>query len=125
MANGGSFRGDCGDGDGGGVRSTRGAGGASDAPRYARAGEPGRGARVLRRRGPNRCRGTEDSSRSRSPEGGGGLKRAVDIVISFAVLLVLAPVLSLVALAIWVSDGRSPFYRGARLARGGGEFRML
>ncbi len=53
------------------------------------------------------------------------MKRAVDIVISFAVLLVLAPVLSLVALAIWVSDGRSPFYRGARLARGGGEFRML
>ncbi len=58
------------------------------------------------------------------------LKRALDIAVSTAALILLAPALALIALAVWIADFRSPFFSGKRLARGDSEssrreFRML
>ena len=53
------------------------------------------------------------------------MKRIFDFTISVAALMVLAPLLLLIAAAIWLADFRSPLYAGIRIARGGGEFRML
>lgn len=52
-------------------------------------------------------------------------KRALDIACALAGLTLLAPLLVLIAAAVWFEDRRSPWYRGARVARGGGEFRMV
>ena len=40
-------------------------------------------------------------------------------------MTLLAPPLALIALAIWIEDRYSPFFYGRRVARGGGDFRML
>jgi lipopolysaccharide/colanic/teichoic acid biosynthesis glycosyltransferase len=53
------------------------------------------------------------------------MKRAFDAVCSLAGLVMLAPLLILIAAAVWVEDRHSPLFCGTRLARGGGEFRMV
>jgi lipopolysaccharide/colanic/teichoic acid biosynthesis glycosyltransferase len=52
------------------------------------------------------------------------LLRALDVLIAGTILLVLAPLLALVALAIALTSGRPVFYRGARVGRAGAIFRM-
>jgi lipopolysaccharide/colanic/teichoic acid biosynthesis glycosyltransferase len=53
------------------------------------------------------------------------MKRLVDILAASAGLALLGLPLSIVALAIWLEDRHSPFYFGRRVARGGGDFRMV
>lgn len=53
------------------------------------------------------------------------MKRLLDIWIAACSLLVLAPLLAVVAAAVWLEDGGSPWYRGLRVGRNGREFRML
>jgi lipopolysaccharide/colanic/teichoic acid biosynthesis glycosyltransferase len=53
------------------------------------------------------------------------MKRALDIVVSFAGLLALAPQLVGTALAVWLYDRHSPFFRGLRVGKGGAAFHML
>lgn len=53
------------------------------------------------------------------------MKRLVDLIASSLGLLVLSPVLALTALAIWLEDRHSPFYRAPRMARHHGRFFML
>jgi lipopolysaccharide/colanic/teichoic acid biosynthesis glycosyltransferase len=53
------------------------------------------------------------------------LKRLLDILIATYALLVLAPLLAAVAVAVWLEDGGSPWYRGVRVGRSGRQFRML
>jgi lipopolysaccharide/colanic/teichoic acid biosynthesis glycosyltransferase/nucleoside-diphosphate-sugar epimerase len=53
------------------------------------------------------------------------MKRALDLICSGLGLIVLSPLLALAALAVWLEDGRSPFFAGRRVARGGGHFRMI
>jgi lipopolysaccharide/colanic/teichoic acid biosynthesis glycosyltransferase len=50
--------------------------------------------------------------------------RALDILISASILLVLSPLLALTAAAIALSSGRPVFYHGARVGRAGAIFRM-
>ena len=49
----------------------------------------------------------------------------LDVSIAACALLLLAPLLAAVAAAVWLEDGGSPWYRGARVGRNGREFRML
>jgi lipopolysaccharide/colanic/teichoic acid biosynthesis glycosyltransferase len=53
------------------------------------------------------------------------MKRIFDILISVFALTLLSPLLATIAIAIWLDDRHSPFYRALRVARGGGDFRML
>jgi len=53
------------------------------------------------------------------------MKRLVDISIAGFALLLLLPVLAAIATAVWIEDRGSPWYRGVRVGRRGGEFRML
>ncbi len=53
------------------------------------------------------------------------MKRLFDILISLTALIVLSPILALIAAAIWIDDRHSPFFLARRVARGGGEFRMV
>lgn len=53
------------------------------------------------------------------------MKRALDIAVSLTGLILASPLLVAVALAIWLSDFRSPFYIAPRMARGGGLFKMV
>jgi lipopolysaccharide/colanic/teichoic acid biosynthesis glycosyltransferase len=53
------------------------------------------------------------------------MKRAFDIAVSLAGLILTSPLLAAVAVAIWLSDFHSPFYIAERMARGGGAFRMV
>lgn len=53
------------------------------------------------------------------------LKRLFDIFVSLTALIVLSPFLVAVAIAIWLQDYRSPFYKAPRVARGGGLFIMM
>lgn len=53
------------------------------------------------------------------------MKRLLDISIAACALLVLAPLLAAVAVAVWLEDGGSPWYRGVRVGRSGRQFRML
>lgn len=53
------------------------------------------------------------------------MKRTFDILVSAGGLIVLAPVFAAVALLIWLDDRRSPLYLAQRVARGGGDFRMV
>jgi lipopolysaccharide/colanic/teichoic acid biosynthesis glycosyltransferase len=53
------------------------------------------------------------------------LKRTLDILVSAAGLLILSPLLGGLMLAIWLYDRHSPIYAAARVARGGGVFRMV
>jgi lipopolysaccharide/colanic/teichoic acid biosynthesis glycosyltransferase len=50
--------------------------------------------------------------------------RALDILISASILVLLLPLLALTALAIVVSSGRPVFYHGARVGHAGAIFRM-
>lgn len=53
------------------------------------------------------------------------MKRLLDIGVALAALCALSPILLGIALAVWLEDRRSPWFRGVRVARGGGHFRML
>lgn len=53
------------------------------------------------------------------------LKRVFDVVISFLGLLLASPILLPVMYLVWRQDGHSPFYIAARVARGGGTFKMV
>ena len=53
------------------------------------------------------------------------IKRAFDIFAAFFGLLFFSPLLAAVMLGIWLQDRQSPFYIAPRVARGGGEFRMI
>jgi lipopolysaccharide/colanic/teichoic acid biosynthesis glycosyltransferase len=53
------------------------------------------------------------------------MKRAIDFAAALCGLLVLAPLLGLIALAIWLEDRHSPLFVAPRVARGGGLFRMV
>lgn len=53
------------------------------------------------------------------------LKRAVDIVLSFTALEMLAPLMGLIALAIRITSAGPVFYFGLRVGRGGRTFRMI
>jgi lipopolysaccharide/colanic/teichoic acid biosynthesis glycosyltransferase len=53
------------------------------------------------------------------------MKRLLDIAVSLAALVALAPFLAGIAAAVWLHDRRSPWFRGLRVGRGGGAFRML
>jgi lipopolysaccharide/colanic/teichoic acid biosynthesis glycosyltransferase len=50
--------------------------------------------------------------------------RALDVLISGSILLLLSPLLALTAAAIAISSGRPVLYRGARVGRAGAIFRM-
>lgn len=51
-------------------------------------------------------------------------KRALDVVLALLLILVSAPVLILLALALWIESG-NPFYNQPRLGQNGRVFRML
>jgi lipopolysaccharide/colanic/teichoic acid biosynthesis glycosyltransferase len=53
------------------------------------------------------------------------LKRTFDFLIALIALTLLAPLFALIAAAIWLDDGKSPFFLARRVARGGGDFRMV
>jgi lipopolysaccharide/colanic/teichoic acid biosynthesis glycosyltransferase len=53
------------------------------------------------------------------------MKRSFDILISLTALIILAPILAAIAVLIWLADRRSPFFLALRVARGGGDFRMV
>jgi len=53
------------------------------------------------------------------------VKRALDLVASLVGLLVGSVILVPAMIAVWLQDGRSPFYVAPRAARGGGTFRMV
>jgi lipopolysaccharide/colanic/teichoic acid biosynthesis glycosyltransferase len=53
------------------------------------------------------------------------MKRAFDFLIALIALTLLAPLLAVIAAAIWLDDRHSPFFFAARVARGGGAFRMV
>jgi lipopolysaccharide/colanic/teichoic acid biosynthesis glycosyltransferase len=53
------------------------------------------------------------------------MKRTFDFLTSLTALLLLAPFLAAIALAIWLDDRKSPFFFALRVARGGGDFRMV
>lgn len=52
-------------------------------------------------------------------------KRAFDLGFAIVALALLWPVISGLALAIWLRDGANPFYRGLRVGRHGRDFRMI
>lgn len=52
-------------------------------------------------------------------------KRTFDIILALFALVVAAPVLAVACLLIWAQDGHGPLFRGARVGRGGRDFRML
>jgi lipopolysaccharide/colanic/teichoic acid biosynthesis glycosyltransferase len=56
---------------------------------------------------------------------GDALKRAFDVVAALSGLGLLLPLLGLIALAVWLEDRRSPWFRGVRVGRGGRRFRMI
>jgi lipopolysaccharide/colanic/teichoic acid biosynthesis glycosyltransferase len=53
------------------------------------------------------------------------LKRLLDLSIAAWALLLLAPLLAVIAAAVWLEDGGSPWYRGVRVGRNERQFRML
>jgi lipopolysaccharide/colanic/teichoic acid biosynthesis glycosyltransferase len=53
------------------------------------------------------------------------MKRTFDILIALTALILLAPILATIAAAIWLADRKSPFFLALRVARGGGDFRMV
>lgn len=53
------------------------------------------------------------------------MKRALDVIVAAAVLLVLAPVLVVAAAAVGLTTGRPVFFRQARAGRGGVPFELL
>ena len=65
----------------------------------------------------------EETLRQRRPQL--AAKRAMDVVLSGAVLLLLWPLFLLIALAIVIDDPGPVFYRQVRVGRGGKEFRIF
>lgn len=53
------------------------------------------------------------------------LKRLLDVVVSFFVLLIASPILLLFMFLVWLQDRHSPFYIAPRVAKGGGTFKMV
>ncbi len=53
------------------------------------------------------------------------MKRLLDFLIATCALLAFTPLLAAVAIAVWLEDRNSPWYRGVRVGLGGREFRML
>ena len=53
------------------------------------------------------------------------VKRAFDLIVAAAALIVLSPVMFLVALAIWLEDGRPIFYRQIRMGLDGKPFEIV
>jgi lipopolysaccharide/colanic/teichoic acid biosynthesis glycosyltransferase len=53
------------------------------------------------------------------------LKRAFDILVASAGLLLFSPLLGAVMLAIWLQDRRSPFYIAPGAPHSGGTFRIF
>src|ERR1700733_3786825 len=53
------------------------------------------------------------------------MKRLFDFLTALIALTLLAPFLAAIALAIWLEDRKSPFFFALRVARGGGDFRMV
>lgn len=53
------------------------------------------------------------------------LKRALDCGVALCGLVLLSPLLVLIALAVWLEDRHSPWFRGVRIGRGGRRFRMI
>lgn len=53
------------------------------------------------------------------------MKRFIDIVVSLFGLIVLGPILLIFMFLVWLQDRHSPFYLGVRVAKGGGEFKMV
>ena len=74
--------------------------------------------------------GVEDPqtlSRSRPPGGafGAAVKRALDLTVALTALLMAAPVLAAVSIAVLLTMGRPVLFRQARIGRGGREFTIL
>jgi lipopolysaccharide/colanic/teichoic acid biosynthesis glycosyltransferase len=53
------------------------------------------------------------------------LKRALDVTLSLAVLVVLGPFFLVVLGLVWLQDRHDPFYRALRVGRGGRDFTMM
>ena len=53
------------------------------------------------------------------------MKRTFDLLAALLTLTILAPLFALIAAVIWLDDGKSPFFFARRIARGGGDFRMV
>ena len=53
------------------------------------------------------------------------MKRSLDFLVALIALTFLAPVLAMVAILIWLEDLHSPLFLARRVARGGGDFRMV
>ncbi|PYQ28601.1 MAG: undecaprenyl-phosphate glucose phosphotransferase [Acidobacteria bacterium] len=53
------------------------------------------------------------------------VKRAFDLIVAGAALIVLSPVMLIVALAIWLEDGRPIFYRQIRMGLDGKPFEIV
>jgi lipopolysaccharide/colanic/teichoic acid biosynthesis glycosyltransferase len=53
------------------------------------------------------------------------MKRTFDLLTALLALTLLAPLLAAIAIAIWLEDRQSPFFFARRVARGGGDFRMV
>jgi lipopolysaccharide/colanic/teichoic acid biosynthesis glycosyltransferase len=53
------------------------------------------------------------------------VKRSFDFLAALCGLAALLPLLGLIALAVWLEDRRSPWFRGTRVGRAGRKFRML
>jgi lipopolysaccharide/colanic/teichoic acid biosynthesis glycosyltransferase/nucleoside-diphosphate-sugar epimerase len=53
------------------------------------------------------------------------LKRTFDFIAALCGLALLSPLLAVIALAVWLEDRRSPWFRGVRMGRGGRRFRMI
>jgi lipopolysaccharide/colanic/teichoic acid biosynthesis glycosyltransferase len=56
--------------------------------------------------------------------GTGFVKRGLDIVLSFAALVMLAPLFVVIALVVWIEDGGSIFFAQTRVGRYGRQFKM-
>ncbi len=53
------------------------------------------------------------------------MKRTFDFFIALTSLTLLSPLLAAIAIAIWLDDRKNPFFFAHRVARGGGDFRMV
>jgi len=53
------------------------------------------------------------------------MKRTFDFLVALLALTLLAPLLALIGAAIWLDDGESPLFLARRVARRGGDFRMV
>jgi lipopolysaccharide/colanic/teichoic acid biosynthesis glycosyltransferase/nucleoside-diphosphate-sugar epimerase len=53
------------------------------------------------------------------------MKRWFDLFAAMCGLMLLWPLLSLIALAVWLEDRHSPLFRGVRVGHGGRKFRMV